>query len=40
MYYLKEIDNKEKWNNFIISSDFEFYSFLQSWEWGDFQQKA
>ena len=38
MYKLKEILNKKIWNDFIISSDFEFYSFLQSWEWWEFQE--
>jgi len=38
MYKLKEILIKETWNNFIIESTFEFYSFLQSWEWWDFQE--
>lgn len=38
MYKLKEILSKKIWNDFIISSDFEFYSFLQSWEWWDFQK--
>ncbi|MDP2090844.1 MAG: peptidoglycan bridge formation glycyltransferase FemA/FemB family protein [Candidatus Gracilibacteria bacterium] len=38
MYKLKEILIKETWDSFIIKSDFEFYSFLQSWEWGEFQE--
>lgn len=38
MYKLKEILIKETWDNFIINSDFEFYSFLQSWEWWEFQE--
>ncbi|MDD3645956.1 MAG: peptidoglycan bridge formation glycyltransferase FemA/FemB family protein [Candidatus Gracilibacteria bacterium] len=37
MYKLKIVTNKDTWNNFITESDFEFYSFLQSWEWGEFQ---
>jgi hypothetical protein len=36
-YKLKEIKSKESWNNFVFENDFEFYSFLASWEWGDFQ---
>lgn len=38
MYKLKEILIKETWDSFIIKSDFEFYSFLQSWEWWEFQE--
>jgi len=35
MYKLKEIVNKNDWNNFIISNQdvFDFLSFLSSWEW-------
>jgi hypothetical protein len=40
MYKLKEITSKDTWNNFIIESDFGFYSFLQSWQWGEFQIKS
>ena len=40
MYKLKEILEKNTWNNFIIESDFKFYSFLQSWQWGEFQIKS
>ena len=36
---LKEIDNKELWNKFIINLNPEFYSFLQSWEWWELQEK-
>lgn len=39
MYKLKEITDKDTWNNFIIESDFEFYSFLQSRQWWEFQKK-
>ena len=39
MYKLKEITKKNIWNSFIIKSDFEFYSFLQSWEWWEVQKK-
>lgn len=35
---IQEITDKELWNNFIINLDFEFYSFLQSWQWGEIQQ--
>lgn len=38
MYKLKEIENKTNWNNFIINSNFWFYSFLQSWEWWELQK--
>jgi len=40
MYQLIEINNKNTWNNFIIKSDFDFYSFLQSWQWWEFQELA
>lgn len=40
MYRLEEILDKYLWNNFIIVSDFGFYSFLQSWEWWEFQELA
>ncbi len=40
MYKLKEIQEKEIWNNFIFENEFEFYSFLASWEWSDFQEKS
>ena len=40
MYILKEITGKETWNNFITTSWFKFYSFLQSWEWWEFQKLA
>jgi len=35
MYKLKEVVNKNDWNNFIINNKekFEFLSFLSSWEW-------
>ena len=38
MYKLEEILNKNIWDDFIINSDIEFYSFLQSWEWWEFQE--
>ena len=30
---LKIITNKKTWNEFIENQDFDFYSFLSSWEW-------
>lgn len=39
-YFLKEIEDKESWNDYIIKWDFEFYSFLVSWEWWEFQELA
>ncbi|MDA9129160.1 aminoacyltransferase [Candidatus Gracilibacteria bacterium] len=39
IYKLLEIQDKHIWNDFIIESDFEFYSFLHSWEWGEIQSK-
>jgi hypothetical protein len=38
MYFLKEILDKTFWNNFVIKN-FKFYSFLNSWEWLEFQKK-
>ncbi len=38
MYKLQEILDKNIWNNFIINSNVTFYSFLQSWEWWEFQE--
>ena len=40
MYKLSEITDKKLWNDFIIESDFEFYSFLQSWQWWEIQKSA
>ena len=40
MYELKEIISKKTWNTFIIESNFEFYSFLQSWQWWEIQIKS
>ena len=37
MYKLKIIETKKKWNDFVIKWDFEFYSFVDSWQWWDFQ---
>lgn len=36
---LKEIKDKNTWNNFILNSDIEFYSFLSSWEWWEFKKE-
>jgi len=38
MYYIKKITNKKIWNNFIINWNFNFYSFLSSWEWWKFKK--
>lgn len=38
MYNLKPINNKNTWNDFIIKWDFSFYSFVDSWEWGEFHK--
>ena len=40
MYRLKEILNRNIWDQFVINSNLEFYSFLQSWEWWEFQELA
>ena len=40
MYKLKEINKKNTWNDFIFNNDFDFYSFLCSWEWTEFQEKT
>lgn len=37
MYKIKEIKEKQIWNNFVIDNDFEFYSFLCSFEWWEVQ---
>jgi len=37
MYKIKEIKNKDDWNNFVLENDFEFYSFLSSWQWWELQ---
>lgn len=37
MYKLEIIEDKEIWNDFIINSNLEFYSFLSSWEWWEFK---
>lgn len=38
MYKLKKIENKETWNNFITNNNFDFYSFITSWEWWEFKK--
>jgi hypothetical protein len=40
MYKLKKITSKKTWNNFIFENQFDFYSFLSSWEWTEFQEKS
>lgn len=40
MYSLVEITDKNTWNNFVLENNFEFYSFLSSWEWTEFQEKS
>ncbi len=35
---IREIDNKEVWNNFVLSVSFN--TFLQSWEWGQVQKET
>ena len=37
MHTLKIITSKEVWNNFIFENEFNFYSFLCSWEWSEIQ---
>lgn len=39
-YNLSEIKDKDTWNNFLTENNFEFISFLSSWEWWDFQALA
>lgn len=39
MYSLKEIDDNNIWNNFVLGWDFDFYSFLVSSEWFELQKK-
>jgi peptidoglycan pentaglycine glycine transferase (the first glycine) len=38
MFQFKEINNKEIWENFLLSC--EEKTFLQSWNWGEFQEMA
>jgi hypothetical protein len=35
---LKIITKKNIWNDFIYGNEFEFYSFLSSWEWTELQE--
>ncbi|MDD3120548.1 MAG: peptidoglycan bridge formation glycyltransferase FemA/FemB family protein [Candidatus Gracilibacteria bacterium] len=37
MFHLEEIKNKNYWNDFVVNN-FEFYSFLDSWEWGEMNE--
>ena len=37
MYTIKLINKKETWNNFVIDN-FKFYSFLDSYQWGEFNK--
>ena len=37
-YKLKIITEKNTWNDFIIHSNFEFYSFVDSWQWWELQK--
>lgn len=37
MYKLKIIKDKNTWNSFVENNNFDFYSFLCSWEWWEFQ---
>ena len=37
MFRIKEIKNKETWNNFLFK--IKEKTFLSSWEWGEFQEK-
>jgi len=38
MYKLKEIKDKKIWDDFIINNDFNFYSFIASWDWWEFKK--
>lgn len=40
MYKLNIIKNKNTWNWFVNKNIFDFYSFLSSWEWWNFQELA
>ncbi len=40
MYKLKIITSKETWNTFVFENEFDFYSFLCSWEWWILQEKT
>lgn len=34
---IKQIKDKQEWDNFVMSQS--FYTFFQSWNWGEFQKK-
>lgn len=38
MYSLKQISSKSLWNSFITESNLEFYSFVDSFEWWEFNK--
>ena len=38
-FKLVEIKDKKLWDSFIQKNEFEFYSFLSSWEWWELQKK-
>jgi len=38
MYKILQITDKNIWNNFAIKNDFDFSSFLVSWQWWEFQK--
>lgn len=40
MYRLEQITSNEEWNNFVIKSEFEFYSFLVSSQWFELQKQS
>ncbi len=40
MFRLEIINDKKKWNDFIVKGDLGFYSFLSSWEWGEFKNMS
>jgi hypothetical protein len=40
LYKVKEITDKNIWNDFVFENEFEFYSFLCSWQWADLQNLA
>lgn len=39
MYKLIDINKKKDFNDFVENLNLEFYSFLQSWEWWEVQEK-
>lgn len=40
MFLIKKIENKNIWNNFLVENEFDFSSFLSSWQWWEFQKKS